>query len=183
MKKLILLLFVFVLSLTIAVQIFAAEDDNMSESAAISDGRVSTPSDNPLVGTKKSDAVDLSEPARVPPQNNPFLNSFSRVASAESIIHKGKTILLYAEFSDQNEAIESLYYLFPKTMSSLDQSLVSKMSEGNWETYRGAYKEHFNRSLTEAEIEEYFCFERFFDIFENKYKNEDISYELAAQNT
>ncbi|EHR33320.1 amidase domain-containing protein [Helcococcus kunzii] len=86
---------------------------------------------------------------------------------------KDKKENLYVQFSDQNHEFEKFvrknYVLLDKMQKKYNIS--DKISINNWEEYENVIKKEYNENNLSSENKEMIDF---FDIFENKYKNDEI---------
>ena len=107
------------------------------------------------------------------------LSGVDSVVSGGNIIVNGEENELYRVFSNQDNAIKSIKTKVPELLDTISKNYdLSALSDSNWEIYRDAMMEMLDSENKPMDYNEsdadFICLSAFFDIYENKIKNDEI---------
>ncbi len=111
-----------------------------------------------------------------PQFQNKYLEGIGEIIDGGTIIIDEKTNKLFVEFKDQKLAINNLKKRLPLFLIQLaDYGDLQELNETNWKDYRLVMNEFLNEITNLGSYdEEILTMNSFFDIFENKFLNEEI---------
>ena len=111
-----------------------------------------------------------------PQFRNKYLEGIGEIIDGGTIIIDEKTNKLFVEFKDQKLAINNLKKRLPLFLIQLaDYGDLQELNETNWKDYRLVMNEFLNEITNLGSYdEEILTMNSFFDIFENKFLNEEI---------
>ncbi len=121
--------------------------------------------------------------------DNKYLNDIGEIVSGGTVTINGNVNKLYVEFSNSSQAISDLKGKIPLLLLEISQyGNLGDLSVNNWQEYRNTFIEYLNDCEESDKYEEdIVILDCFFDIFENKYINDEIleiidSYSTANMN-
>lgn len=101
----------------------------------------------------------------------------SLIAKRESVLLEGKRNLLYKQFKNQNEALTIFKDEHNKFLKFIKEKFnLKELSEKNWKEYYTLIR---SKDFSEFKKEKIYS-GKFFDIFENKYKNDVIKSKVKS---
>lgn len=87
----------------------------------------------------------------------------------------GNTENLYVEFADSEDAIEKIYNTHADFIDKIsDYCNVEKLNCNNWKEFRNAFYKYIDENDVSDSFDEYNDMMKFFDIYENRDKNDNI---------
>ncbi len=106
---------------------------------------------------------------------NKYLEDISTIVPGGEVKLDGEWNKLYVVFNNQNQAINSLKVKIPLFLLEIKQyGNLDDLSVNNWNEYRIKFREFLNNYNGDNFDEDIVTLSCFFDIFDNKYKNEEI---------